>query len=215
METLNKLLLHLEGKKIELLKSTLTVYLPTLCLKTRCLSSLKFPDCCLKFWVNETRAPRRGAAVLSLPQRFCPNSSHLEEKDAYKEETGVNPGLHKAFLNSYSTKNPPAARHTRRHERIKHAGRISTRVLSFQERKKKKKSHSQPPLSLQCSSGDPMHALLLSAAERSFCPLWLRGSSVSPIHTWDPPICCVQPPQNERVPPTARCKKTHPPRQDI
>lgn len=69
-------------------KSTQAVYLPTLCLKTRCLSSLKFLDCCLKFSVNETRGPRRGAAVLSLPLRFCPNSSHLEEKDVYKEETG-------------------------------------------------------------------------------------------------------------------------------
>lgn len=62
---------------IELLKSTLTVYLPTLCLKTRCLSSLKFLDCCSKFSVNETRGPRRGPAGLSLPLRFCPNSSHL------------------------------------------------------------------------------------------------------------------------------------------
>lgn len=64
-----------------------TVYLPTLCLTTRCLSSLKCLDCCLKFSVNETWRPRRGAAVLSLPLRFWPNSSHLEENDAYTEET--------------------------------------------------------------------------------------------------------------------------------
>lgn len=42
-------------------------------------------------------------------------------------------------------------------------------------------------------------ALRLSAARKSFCPLWPRGR--------DTPICCVYPPQKERVPPTkpARC----------
>lgn len=164
------------------------MYLPTLCLKTRCLSSLKFPDCCLKFWVNETRGPRRGAAVLSLPQRFCPNSSHLEEKDAYKEETVVNPGLHKAFLNSYSTKNPPAARHTRRHERIKHAGRISTSfILPRKKKNKTKNTHTEPPfpssaaVTAQC-------ALLLSCCREKLLPpvterkLRLSNPHMRPTH---------------------------------
>lgn len=137
-------------------RSSGLVYLPDLRLKTRCLSSLKSPCCCCcccccsRLWVNETQGPRRGlsaaaaeAVAPSLPLPFCPNSSHLEEKDAHNKDgertwrwVGVASCESKALLNSCkSTQMPDTHSATCACKESFHRGLLPhTRLLMFKKR---------------------------------------------------------------------------------
>lgn len=121
------------------------VYLPAPCPKTRCSSSLKFPGRRWEFWVNETRGPRRGAAVLSPPLRFCPNSSHLEEKDVYKRGNGVNPGGAQAFPQQPTTHATP--------DTVNHRGGGGSPPLCWLPSRRKHRRKSSRKSAPSCSSG--------------------------------------------------------------
>lgn len=141
-------------------------------------------------------AGRRGSHCLCDSVQIHPT---LKRRMCTKRKRGESCGCTKL---SSTAKNPPAAGHTPRHERMKHRGRISTRVCSFT--KKKKKSHSS--LSLHYSSDSPVRSPFLRCEEKRL-PLWPRRGSGSPTQTREPPIFCGYPPTNETVPPTkpARC----------
>lgn len=113
---------------------------------------------------------------------------------------------------SSTAKNPPAAGQTPRHERMNHRERISTRVLFFHDNNNKKRLWGKkkkisrllfPPLQQWQPSALSVSPRQGKASAR--CD-WEEASG-SPTHTRVPPIRCVYPPQNERVPPTepARC----------
>lgn len=132
-----------------------------------------------------------------------------------KRGNGVNPVDREAFFQSYATKHPPALRHTPRHGIFNHAGSfVLPRKTCFEriEERKDKKNHTAPFPSSEAVTA--LCALLLSAARKSFHPLWLRTSSGSPTLTSDPPISCVKPPQNKSHPLNVTAARKYPPRQD-
>lgn len=138
-------------------------------------------------------AGRRGSHCLCDSVQIHPT---LKRRMCTKRKRGESCGCTKL---SSTARNPPAAGHTPRHERMKYRGRISTRVLFFHEKNLTAPFPSTTAVKAQC-------ALRFSAARKSVCRCDPEEAPARQPRQENHPFS-VYPPPNETVPPTkpARC----------